>query len=165
MNDKMNLKFDYLDYLEYVLRILNSDISRGFNIDDIKLYYNKESDIKIDNNAQRHFERLYENKYIERTGNSRLYRIKPDIKSIIDKYGSLSAHLEFIEKESIRKEIKETEFKKLQSENLILQNKLIRLQTKQQKRYVLYSFLSFVFGAIITNGKEILQFLHSVFQE
>ncbi|MDD2799797.1 MAG: hypothetical protein PHV20_14500 [Bacteroidales bacterium] len=118
----MNLKVDYLDYLEYVLGILNSDISRGFNIDDIKLFYNKKSDIKIDNNAQRHFEKLYENKYIERTGNSRLYRIIPEIKSKIDNYGSLSAYLELIENDRLKKENEESEFKKIQLKNLELQN-------------------------------------------
>jgi|GEM_PF-3511684 len=160
----MNFKIDYLDYLEYVLDILNSDISRGFNIDDIMIFYNKKTDIKIDRKSQIHFERLYENKYIERTGNSRLYRIKPEIKSIIDEYGSLSAHLEFIEKERLKKENEESELKKLHTENLTLQNTLLELQTKQQKRYILYSSISFILGAIVTNGKEILQFLQSTFQ-
>lgn len=118
----MNDKIDYLDYLEYVLEILNSDISRGFNIDDIMIFYNKKADRKIDRKSQLHFERLYENKYIERTGNSRLYRIKPEIKSIIDEYGSLSAHLELIEKERLKNENEESELKKLQLKNLELQN-------------------------------------------
>lgn len=130
----MNLKIDYLDYLECVLKILSSDITRSFDIDEIKLFYNKDSDIKIDNNAQRHFERLYENKYIERTGNSRRYRIMPLAKSIIDNHGSLSAHLELIENERLKKENEESELKKLQLKNLELQNDNLEfLQTIRDK--------------------------------
>jgi len=63
------------------------------------------------------------------------------------------------------KEKEEDEFKKLQTENLTLQNTLLDLQTKQQKRYILYSSISFILGVIVTNGKEILKFLQSAFQE
>lgn len=154
----------YLDYLECVLKSLSSNFERGLNIDEIMSFYNKNSDQKITRSDQKHFEGLYENKYIERTGNSRLYRIKPEIKSIIDEYGSLSAYLELLEKERLKKENEESELKKLHTENLTLQNTLLELQTKQQKRYILYSSISFILGAIVTNGKEILQFLQSTFQ-
>ena len=63
------------------------------------------------------------------------------------------------------KEKEENELKKLQTENLTLQNTLLELQTKQQRRYILYSVISFIMGAIVTNGKDILQFLQSAFRE
>lgn len=112
----------YIDYLEYVLKNLNENFSRGFNIDDIKSYYNKASSEKIDNETQRHFEKLYENKFIERTGNSRVYKIIPEIKVIIDNYGSLSAYLELLENERLKKENEDNELKKLQRKNFELQN-------------------------------------------
>lgn len=116
------MEMEYLNYLECVLKSLSNNFERGLNIDEIMSFYNKNSDQKITRSDQKHFEELYENVYIHRTGTSRKYRILPDIKSIIDKYGSLSARIEFIEKERLKKESEESEFKRLQLKNLNLQN-------------------------------------------
>lgn len=112
----------YIEYLECVLKSLSNNYSKGLNIDDIMSFYNKNSTEKIDYEAQRHFEKLYENKYIERTGNSRIYKVKPEIKVIIDNYGSLSTYLELLENERLKKENEENELKELQLKNLELQN-------------------------------------------
>lgn len=112
----------YIEYLECVLKSLSNNYSKGLNIDNIMSFYNKNSTEKIDYEAQRHFEKLYENKYIERTGNSRIYKIKPEIKVIIDNYGSLSTYLELLENERLKKENEENELKELQRKNLELQN-------------------------------------------
>jgi hypothetical protein len=113
---------EYIEFLECVLKSLSNNFSKGLNIDDITSYYNKKSIEKIDYEAQRHFEKLYENKYIERTGNSRIYKIIPEIKVIIDNYGSLSAYLELLENERLKKENEENKLKELQRKNLELQN-------------------------------------------
>jgi len=65
----------------------------------------------------------------------------------------------------LSKEKEENDFQRLKTENLTLQNTLLILQTKQQKRYILYSSISFILGAIVTNGKDILQMVRSMFFE
>lgn len=127
----------YIGYLEFVLKCLSNNFSKGLNIDDIMSYYNKNSTEKIDNEIQRHFERLYENKYIERTGNSRIYKIIPEIKVIIDNYGSLSAYLELLENNRLKKANEENELNGLQRKNLELTNEKLEfsktIRTQESK--------------------------------
>ena len=124
----------YIDYLEYVLKNLNENFSRGFNIDDIKSYYNKASSEKIDNETQRHFEKLYENKFIEKTGNSRVYKIIPEIKVIIDNYGSLSAYLELLENERLKKENEDNELKNCREKILNYKMKILNFQRQLEHK-------------------------------
>lgn len=58
---------------------------------------------------------------------------------------------------------------RLEFDNLKLQNEVseltkinLSLQNKHLKRYILYSLISFIAGAILTNGKDILNLLNSI---
>ena len=112
---------EYLGYLDYTLKRLSEKFSVGLNLSDLPYEYKKITGEWIDSETQKHFESLYNNTYFESMGNYK-HKILPEVKTIIDKYGSLSAYLELCEIERNKKENEETELKKLQVKNLELQN-------------------------------------------
>jgi hypothetical protein len=160
MND-----YPFKDFLDFSLLKLNEVYPKGLPISNLVSKYKQETEIWIDDKQQKLFLELYEYKQIEKYGTTWNYKITAETKVIVDNYGNYSSYIRQLAISQIKKENEENELKKLQTENLTLQNTLLELQTKQQRRYILYSVISFTFGAIVTNGKDILRFLQSVFQE
>lgn len=94
---------EYMDYLDYTLKRLSEKFREGLILSDLRYDYKKITGIWIDSETQAHFEALYEYKYFVRYGTTYKHKILPEIKSIIDKYGALSAYLKETEIESYNK--------------------------------------------------------------
>jgi hypothetical protein len=58
----------------------------------------------------------------------------------------------------------ESELNSLKKENIILQNRLTKIQTKHANRYIMYAVIGFISGVISSNYKDILQFLQNINQ-
>lgn len=149
----------YIEFLDFSLKKLNEVYPNGKQISTLASEYKHETGILINNKEQVHFLELYNYKHLCQLGDSWVYKISPETKEIVYRYGSYSAYIKELATESLKNENEDNEFKKLQIENLNLQNQLISLQTKQQRRYILYSIISFIFGLVAANWKEILQLL------
>ncbi|NVN94548.1 MAG: hypothetical protein HXX18_04595 [Bacteroidetes bacterium] len=147
----------YIDFLDFSLKKLNEVYPNGKQISTLASEYKHETGILINNKEQIHFLELYNYKHLCQLGTSWVYKISPETKKIVDRYGSYSAYIKELATESLKNENEDNEFKKLQIENLNLQNQLISLQTKQQRRYILYSIISFTLGLLAAYLKEILQ--------
>jgi hypothetical protein len=157
------MSYAYKEFLDFSLTKLNEVYPKGEQIRNLAFMYRDETGIWINDKEQSHFLELYNYLHFQQVGTTWTYKISADTKTIVDNYGTYSSYIRQLAISQLEKEKEENELKKLQTENLTLQNTLIELQTKQQKRYILYSSISFILGAIVTNGKEILQFLQSVF--
>ena len=159
------MSYAYLEFLNFSLTKLNEIYPKGEQISSLASMYKEKTGIWIDRNKQQHFEELYKNMHFQQVETTCNYKINPETKDIVDRYGSFSEYIKTSAKEILKKRQEERELKMLQTQNLTLQNRLIELQTKQQKRYILYSSISFIIGIIAANWKEILLFLQSAFQE
>lgn len=89
--------------------------------------------------------------------------VRPNDKAILfHKKGGFKKQVEnsITEKENKKKESKkETERQSLKDEIDRLTKENLELQNQQLKRYILYSVIAFILGALITNIKDILHLL------
>lgn len=154
-----------LNFLDFILPIISKNIIASYYIDYLAEEYKSETGIEFTIDDLRIFIDEYDNKYIIKFGSGLKVKMSIEMKRIIDQYGSLSKYIE--EQNNLElKELEESnELNKLQIKNIELQNKNLQLQNKQMKRYVIYSIISFILGAVVTNLKDILILLNLMNQE
>lgn len=156
-----------LKLLDFILIKLSDIYPDGKPIAKLLHQYEKENNIKnrIESSKAKYIEELYKYKYFEQVGDSFQVKIYPETKGIIDNYGSLSKYINEINNAELNKINEDNDLKKLTKYNLELQNEILTLQRKHLNRYVLYSIISFIIGAILTNVKDILILWNTMNQE
>lgn len=150
----------HLKLLDFILPKLSKIYDNSISLAKLTHEYKKETGIKFNYNEEKYFLDSYDCKYFEYIdGTNDHIKITPETKDIIDNNESLSEYLNQEIKQIQSEQIENHDLKKLQFDNLKLQNENLVLQNKQMKRYILYSAISFVSGAILTNIKDILKLL------
>ena len=154
------MKKEHLDFLEYILPILNNKYPIVESIQYLENGYNKKN--KIESKELHHLYEIYDSKYFQITNDKTFYKITTHGKDIIDNYGSLSKYLEF-EKEKLKKQNEKiSEIESLNKRISVLTITNLELQNRQLRLKILYSIIGFIFAALATNWKDILIMLQII---
>jgi len=91
------MKKEHLDFLEYILPILNDKYPDAENIQYLENEYKKEN--KIELKELHHLYAIYDSKYLQIMPDKTFCKITPFSKSLIERHGSLAKHIEFENKQ------------------------------------------------------------------
>lgn len=151
---------EHLKLLDFILPTLSEKYPDSIKIMDLTHQYKKSTGSKFNHKQVSFFVNTYDSIYFNKSGQLDQLTITTKTKHIIDNFGSLTKYFEENEKLIQKEKSSSDEITKLKTENLALQNKNLILQNKRLKRHVLYSIISFIAGAILTNIKDILILLN-----
>ncbi len=154
------MKKDHLDFLEYILPILNIKYPIQESLKYLETEYNKDNEIQLKELS--HLYELYNGKYFQITNDKTFCKITVLGKDIIENYGSLSKYLEFENEKLKEQNEKINEIESLNKRISVLSIKNLELQNKQLKLKIFYSVIGAIFAALVTNWKDILIMLQII---
>ena len=120
--------------LDFILPILSDKYPKGEHLSKLVRLFTQKFNVEITNEERVYFNDLYEFKYFVRHGNAGVVIITPETKEVIDKYGLLSNYNEENRVHIFNEIDTQNEFKKLQIENLQLQNESIKYQNSLREK-------------------------------
>lgn len=150
---------NHLRFLDFALVELSKAYPDGYAIHSLANEFKKKTNEQIEYEEQTYIEELYQHKYFEQIGTSFSVNILPEIKEVIDNYGSLSNYLNEKSNDQLSEDRIDSDLKNLHIENARLLNINLQLQNRHFKRYILYSIIGFLAGVISSNWRDIIELI------